>query len=261
MKINLGVSVYSIPGQDIDKLLEFALNNQFGAIELWDLPLPDKPTGRYEDLEEHYMNISVHAPLIDIGDTDSVEVNITSLTESIKRANRWKANKLVLHTGMHHNKDRDTAMATAREVINKCIPALEESSINLCIENVGYLGNDLINDFVQLKQFIINFPEELIGVAFDVSHANIVGGVSKGIDILGRRINHIHLSDNTGDIRNHHLPIGKGNIDFKALTNLPTSGTSILEITPNEYWEKNLLDSRRFLQNLGIDNWISESRG
>lgn len=253
MKLEIGVSIYSIPHLDMTTLINFILNNDFKAIELWDSSLTERPNRGYEDLNECGIEISIHGPLLDIGDTNFIKNNIRSLLESIEMANRWGANKFILHTGVY-NGDRERAFNAARKVIESCVPLLEKTGIIICIENVGYHKNDLIRDFDQMKVFVDIFPKQCVGVVLDVAHANIAGGVKEGISSLGHRIKHIHLSDNNGygDKENHHRPIGKGNIDFSVLSNLPNQYTAILEIEPRGDWETKLLESRIKLQNLGI---------
>ena len=251
MKMDIGVSIYSIPGNNLDVILKFTLDNDFKAIELWDSQLPEKPICGYEGLNELGIGISIHGPLLDIGDIESIQFNIKSIFGSIVRAQGWKADKLILHTGIYHG-DWYRAYNTAKKVIEACIPKLEETGIRICIENVGYLGNDLIKNFEQMKAFVDIFPKQFVGVVFDVAHANIVGGVEKGISSLGHRIMHIHISDNTGGKKDHHWPVGEGNINFSSLANVLNQCNAILEINPICDWEKKLVESRKKLENLGI---------
>jgi sugar phosphate isomerase/epimerase len=137
----------------------------------------------------------------------------------------------------------------ARYVIETNLDVLKNLGVILCIENTGYLGNDLIKDFGALAAFVDKFPKNLVGVAFDIAHANIMDGVLTGLRTLTKRIRHVHLADNNKLPQNHHMPIGKGSIDFKPIFKTLTSKdlTIILEITPDSAWQKNLMDGRQFL--------------
>lgn len=254
MTYNLGISVYSVPERSIDTLFEFAEEHHFNAVELWDSPIPTTFKNLQKQIDKDDFDLSVHAPLINIGVSDSIKSNIQMLRDSIHRSSQLGANRLILHTGQIKTKDREIAQKSAKKVIDENLKLLKKCGIILCIENVGYPNAELIKDFKELAMFVKSFPEQLVGVTFDVSHANLGGDVKEGIDILGDRIKEFHLSDNNGNIENHHLPLGKGNIDFKILKNFLVSRDipTILEIKPDENWKKNLLDSKKFLQGLNI---------
>jgi sugar phosphate isomerase/epimerase len=139
-------------------------------------------------------------------------------------------------------------------VIDYNLDTLKEYDIRLCLENVGFLGDDLVSDFDQLAELAGSYEPWLVGVVFDVSHANIAGGIETGIEVLRNRIEYVHLSDNFGKRKNHHMPIGKGSIDFRHLKRCSSLNdhAGILEITPDGNWQKSLLDSREVLQELNL---------
>ena len=250
MKLQFGVSVYSIPGKSIDKLLKFVDNNNFKAVELWDHPLPKMSTWQAKMIERSNIDISVHAPLLDLGKVNLIEKNTNSLRESIDKASEWRASKVIVHAGQVCEEDFDTAVGAVKETISSVLPILEDRSISLCIENVGYQKNELLTNFVQLFDLVVDFPKKLVGVAYDVSHANVTGDISEGVEILGPRINHIHLSDNLGEINNHHLPIGKGEIDFTKILDLIKLNSAIFEIRPTENWKSNILSSKEIIKKI-----------
>ena len=254
MKFDLGISVYSVPGRSIDTLLNFIEKYHFKSIELWDSPLPDVHGRLSKILEDNELELSVHAPLLDIGDVEAIDTNVRLLHESVHRANLWGAKRVVLHTGVIKRREIDTAIEAAKQVIFSNIKVLEELEIILCIENVGYLRGEFISDFGQLSEFVDNYPNHLVGVVFDIAHANIAGGVHRAIEILGSRIKQVHLSDNNGKVEKHHMPLGKGNINFSALKidSIQNNIVAIMEITPDKKWKKHLLESRKLLQELDL---------
>ena len=161
------------------------------------------------------------------------------------------------HTGIIDNTssiERLKSIETAKIVISANIDLLKENSVCLCLENVGYLGNDLITNFEDLTTFVDALSCPSVGVAFDIAHANVSGGIENGIDTLGSRIKHIHISDNIGKTDDHHRPLGKGNIDFNLLKqNLKADlMVAIIEIKPDVNWKKNLLDSRKVLRGMRL---------
>ncbi|MHB8360739.1 MAG: sugar phosphate isomerase/epimerase family protein [Thermoplasmataceae archaeon] len=240
--------------RSIDTLLDFVEKNHFNSIELWDSPVPDTNGRLSKYLNGGNRDLSIHAPLLNIGDVDSINFNIISLRESIQRSSQWGANRLILHAGLVKKEDKEIALESAKKVIYENLRFLEKCDLTLCIENVGYLNGDLLKNFEDLAIFVDYFPIQLVGVAFDVSHANITGDVKEGINILGNRIKELHLSDNMGNIEKHHLPLGRGDIDFKVLNNnlISKDVVAILEIEPEENWKKGLFNSRLLLQEFKI---------
>ena len=255
MIIRIGISIFSVPKRSIDELLDYVERHSFEAIEIWSTILSEDRDMITDFLGSNPIELSVHAPLMDLGNDGAVNDNIRILGETIDLAVNCGARTLVLHTGtgptVGSNVNRD-AINTARLLIEDNIDLLQRSGLVLCLENVGYLGNDLISDFTQLAALIDTLSTPSVGAAFDLAHANIVGGVEAGLAILGPRIKHIHVSDNLGTVESHHMPLGSGNIDFNSLKSLsnPGSVTSVLEIEPDDVWKRNLIDGRRFLQDL-----------
>ena len=233
--------------------MDFSINHNFRHVEIIDSPLLDISSYYLERIEENGLNVSVHAPLLKLCDEKSVISNANLLKETILRAKTWKSNVLVTHTGvLPPGVGRESALRAIKSVIEENLDTLEQNDIVLCLENVGYLGNDLICDFYQLADLTDTFPEKLVGIAFDISHAVITGGVPNGLDILGSRIRHIHISDGKQNMDIHHLPLGEGSVDFSALKDRTLNCTGIMEIRPDGHWKRNIMDGRILLETLNI---------
>lgn len=236
--------------------MNFIRKDHFEAIELWDTCLTNTQEDFLNFLKDENLILSIHAPLLDLGKEILLDENKKSLHETIILADYHGAKNVVLHLGgidSNEPSEITRGIEIARKVIISNIDLLEKHDIYLCIENVGYLGNDLIANFKQLADFVDSFSTSMVGITFDFSHANIFGGVKKGIDVLGSRIKHIHISDNSGIKEGHHMPLGKGNIDLNLLKQLNTDCIIvIMEIEPDSNWEKNLSDSRKILQVMKI---------
>jgi len=127
--------------------------------------------------------------------------------------------------------------------------------IRLCFENLFAHASPFVepHDFNALFEA---FPEA--GLTLDTGHANIADTrgrrVIAFIESHGARLSHVHLSDNSG-MRDEHLPIGKGSIDFKAvaraLKGVGYEGDFTLEVFGPDKSE--LIDSRRlFAAMLGL---------
>ena len=254
MKLKLGISIYSIPNQSFDILVDFAEKNRFEVIEIWESTIISNKYSLHRYLEKKDRELSIHAPLLNIGNEKILEDNIQILSKTIEKARGYGAKKIVLHTGKLNNEKFYKGIEVAKRVINTNIELLEQYNILLCIENVGYLADELIFNFDQLAAFVDLFPLNLVSVVFDISHANLKGGIESGIKILGNRIQYFHLADNTGEKDNHHQALGKGNIDFNLLNKriFPDATPAILEISPSPNWQLELLDSRKILHKLNL---------
>ena len=83
MMFNLGVSVYSVLGHDIDQLLVFSVNNEFKAIELWDTTLLNMSKTQANVIKNSNISVSIHAPPINFGKVNLIETNTKLLKKSI----------------------------------------------------------------------------------------------------------------------------------------------------------------------------------
>jgi len=93
-----------------------------------------------------------------------------------------------------------------------------------------------------------------VKVHLDVGHCNINTDrnlAEEFFNFFGDRIVHVHFSDNNGD-RDHHLPLGCGNIDWKEQVNILRrhgyDRTITLEVFTQD--RKYLLYSKKYLENI-----------
>jgi len=135
--------------------------------------------------------------------------------------------------GIHCGHDSGAAIVKG----TKIIAAVTEERFTR-IKHYGYLplksieyclheANADINDLDALAIAQISFPEEFkpilkdfkkMKLTLDIGHANITGkNISlRFIELFGKRIGHIHISDNFG-LRDNHLPLGCGRIHFEKI--------------------------------------------
>ncbi len=133
------------------------------------------------------------------------------------------------------------------EVLESLIPEAEKRGLTLMLENVLNSKESL----KLLKDLMKNFDK--LGFLLDVGHTNLhmpVNTVHNHIKTLGRRLKHIHLSDNFAKSDDLHLPLGAGGIPWgHVLKLIKQSGyddTFTLEIFSKE--RSYLLKSREFLR-------------
>lgn len=146
--------------------------------------------------------------------------SVNEMIASLETAGDLGAEKAVVHPGYIDGLATyvsDHAVALAMESIEKIGCRAQELGIALCIENMfpnlGPFAEP--RDFAPIFQ---SFPE--LKLVLDTGHANIGDQTGRRvIDFImqfGHRLEHLHVSDNSG-YGDEHLPLGCGNIGFKAV--------------------------------------------
>jgi sugar phosphate isomerase/epimerase len=91
-----------------------------------------------------------------------------------------------------------------------------DHGILVAVENMP----DVPNVFGKYPQEILRMTEAVgcgnIGFTFDVGHANTLGLIDDFLKECAKMVSHVHLHDNMGK-KDEHLPIGKGNVDWKTV--------------------------------------------
>jgi sugar phosphate isomerase/epimerase len=209
-------------------------------------------------LERYHMTLICHLPtFIHTADlTASIrEASREELLHSLATARRLGARKIVLHPSFVSGMGRNVPEIAHRHALQSLDAAARESQklgCRLCLENLfshltPFTGPD---DFAAAFE---RWPD--LHMTLDVGHAFIDG---RGMDLMlelihrfGKRIHHVHISDNNGR-RDDHLAVGAGGIDFRALIEalktIDYDETMTLEIfTPDR---ADLVDSRAVLQHM-----------
>ena len=159
-------------------------------------------------------------------------VYMAHLTESIRRASVQEvlqaletasdlgARKAVVHPGYIDGLAvhvADHALALAMEGLEKVSARARQLGVVLCVENLfPRLGP--YNEPDHFTSIFEAIPD--LKFVLDTGHANI--GDKSGrrviafIQRFADRLDHLHLSDNNG-ANDEHLPLGQGNINFKAV--------------------------------------------
>jgi sugar phosphate isomerase/epimerase len=191
-------------------------------------------------LASHSMNIICHLPtFVSTADlTDSIrEASLLEMFNSLEVAAELGSQKVVLHPGHIGGLGiyvEQTALAHANNSLAAIIDHAQTLGLCVCLENMFPKCRAFVepDDFVEILQ---RFPD--LKLTLDTGHANIAnpGGrrILEFIEKFGRRIGHLHVSDNFGE-RDDHLPLGAGKIDFlkivTALKQTGYDGTVTLEI-------------------------------
>lgn len=180
--------------------------------------------------KEFAFRVSMHAPGGDISSIDREvrESAVARLEKSIRDVGQFLSDVIVVVHPENANPDRQPGDGHARK--GNCRKSLEklansavEHDVRIAIENMRWRADnpDRTGMYTDQLMEIIHGMEPMIGICFDVGHANI----SEGRDLDGafsrnaHRIIHIHLDDNLG-IEDDHFQPGEGNIDFESFYNV-----------------------------------------
>jgi sugar phosphate isomerase/epimerase len=170
--------------------------------------------------------------------TDSIrEASLQEMLEALATACALGAEKVIVHPGYIEGLAvhvLDHALALGMEALEKIYAEALRMGMRLCIENLF----PSVGPFVEPDDFapiLAAFPQ--MKLVLDTGHANIGDPAGRRvldfIDRFGDRLGHLHVSDNNGR-KDEHLPVGQGNIRFKAvvraLRQAGYDGTLTLEI-------------------------------
>jgi len=181
---------------------------------------------------------SVHAPFSDVNiaahDTSLRRAILRRLKKSIKHASELEAEIWVFHPGATTALERyypGRSWDINLEAIKILNRTAREYGVEAAIENVPEPFPFLMKSVDDFERFYSVFHEEL-GMVLDVAHANIQNETTRFIERFGKKIIHVHVSDNKKDW-DTHLPLGHGNVDWvktiKGLNKIGFSGTLIIE--------------------------------
>ena len=191
-------------------------------------------------LKAHSLGLVCHLPtFVYTADlTESIRsASLNEMTKSLETAAVLQASKVVVHPGYIGGLAVFT-MDIAREIVFESLAKIIEKAnrlgLCLCLENMfpGY------RSFVEPEEFKDIFGQYPgLMLTLDIGHAGIDsrGGnrIFNFIKLFGRRIGHVHISDNLGH-GDDHLPVGEGTIPFskviKALQKADYNDTMTLEV-------------------------------
>ena len=187
-----------------------------------------------EVLDGWGMKRTVHAPFSDVNiGSFNDRLRRTSLEiihETIELAAELDALSVTIHPG-HCSpvsvKNRREYLEIHRKSLRKISEWGIEYGIKIGVENMPRFPILDAQTCERLREILDDVE---IGVTFDVGHLNTTTGkFERFLDLLGDRIVHVHLHDNSGD-KDEHLALGDGTVPWaKVLPRLPKT-TWALEV-------------------------------
>jgi len=240
--MNLGVSTLFLLSEPLEDAVEEIKSLDLDYIELTDdglHALSPRRVAMLKELGDSYgWSFSVHAPFSDVNiaayDESLREAALRRLERSIDYTAELEAEVWVFHPGASTALERfypGSAWEINLRSVERLCRAAEELEVTAAMENVPEPFPFLLKSVGDFERFYSEFNGKL-GMTLDVAHANIRGETERFLERLGRRIIHVHVSDNRAD-QDTHLPIGLGTVKWaetiKALEKIGFEGTVIIE--------------------------------
>ncbi len=214
----------------------------FDAIEIWvsqfkrQKDLTPKQLNRL--LKKAGLTATVHVPIRDI--------NIASVNDGIRRESvrqmieavdfckEIEGVLVVVHPGKRSSRHDDIEEQWIYQVdsFNRILEEAKTKGVVVTVENMEWENeNALVRTAQDIERLQSKLPEFHLLVTLDTTHMGNTECILNAMDMLGGDIVHIHLSDfNT----KHHIPIGRGNINFhsiiKKLRSVKYEGILSLEV-------------------------------
>ncbi|ASJ12858.1 sugar phosphate isomerase/epimerase family protein [Thermococcus thioreducens] len=237
----LGISMTAYGGKSLkgfERWVERAKSLGLGFIEVvseWPHYLTRETLPVFRDaLHSYGLRVSVHAPFSDINIgsfNDRIrEASLGIIRETIELAAELEATSVTIHPG-HCSpvsmKNRRKYLEMHRESLRMIARWSSEYGIKVGVENMPYFPILDAQTCERLRELVEGIE---IGVTFDVGHMNTTTGkFERFLDVLGERMIHVHLHDNSGR-KDEHLALGDGTVPWaKVLPRLPKT-TWALEV-------------------------------
>lgn len=150
--------------------------------------------------------------------TDSLRrASVKEMHRSLDVAADLGARKVVLHPSMAGGMGAyvpDTVKGYAFDFLSKMVEAAQGLDITICLENM-FPRNRMGVEPDDFKEIFKTFPS--LKLTLDTGHANIDDRrgrrLKKLVECFGKRIGHLHFSDNRGK-QDDHLAVGQGTVKF-----------------------------------------------
>jgi sugar phosphate isomerase/epimerase len=186
-----------------------------------------------DSAKEYGLQYSVHGPFADINVASCSRTMLNSslkrLKQSMQYASHLNAYLWVLHPG---SKNALSAFYPGQdwtcnqESIKELHEYAKKLGLQVAMENLPEKYNFLMKTPQDFSRFYNETGLEDIGIVLDTGHAHLEAQIQPFLQILPKKIRHIHISDNHGEW-DEHLGLGAGKIDWNQFaTMVKASGFS-----------------------------------
>ena len=254
MKSNLHVHV---PYGRMAEQLEFVIDNHinpelFFSAEVLDNLVWEELYSVSSALHAADLKTTIHAPFLDLNpgavDTSIRAVSHHRIEQLLKVAEQLRPRVIVVHPGyddLHYGENRLVWLKNSIDFWREFVPGARELDTVLAVENIFEKEPSTI------KALLEAVDDTCFQHCFDIGHWNMFATVTleEWFSQLGSFIVESHLHDNHG-IRDEHLPVGEGDINFAGffplLTSYAPSATWTLEAHTVEHLHRTLKSIKKY---------------
>lgn len=218
--VHVGIPYAMFAGDSLSMFLEKRLNPEISFdSEALDSLNHKNLEGMAGILKERGLTVTVHAPFMDIapGSPDQLVRGVVRkrLQQVIDVVKILKPRTVVCHAAYEDRRYRhmkDKWLEYSFSVWRWFGSRVADEGGRLVLENV------FENSPEELLDLFKALAREQVGFCLDVGHQAAFSSVSleRWLQVLGEFLHQLHLHDNNG-IRDEHLAIGKGTVDFPLL--------------------------------------------
>jgi sugar phosphate isomerase/epimerase len=209
-----------------------------------------------EQLHQRGCRITLHGPFWDLcpGSTDAIirQVSQFRLHQLFDLVEVFRPVQVVCHTGFdprHHGSDHESYLGRSVAIWEPLVTRAAASRVPLLLENVWEYGPELH------RELLVALNSPYCRFCLDVGHQHSFSKtpLSSWVETLGDYLDEIHVHDN-GGVRDDHLPVGHGTIDFALLFRLLRSKAISPLLTLEPHREEHLAESLAGLVRvMGVD--------
>ncbi|HUI22833.1 MAG TPA: sugar phosphate isomerase/epimerase [Nitrososphaerales archaeon] len=248
MPLKIGVSTWSLLGQDVISAVRAIGDAGFEYIELWgEIPhaYPDWVDRRRlkDALSPYGMTVTTHAPFTDLNPATPFEPVKGAVERTLEKFVEFSvfvgASVVTFHPGSVHNEALVPGSSASSIAILKQMVKTAAGRLSVSVENMTGSTSKYyypLGSTTEAVQALLS-GEERLKFTLDTGHAHASG--QDPFDFAqkaGPRLVEVHLSDNAGEHDDHLVP-GEGTADLKKLpAKLASSDVLIcLELNPHRY--------------------------
>ena len=228
MKIANTTGDYGKTTLTLEKILEHLKNAGFRYI---DLSLYSIHKGNSEFMSDNWQEyadkiknkagelgltfVQAHSP--GINPLECTENEVKAMIRSIEICGFLGIKNTVYHAGWAPEISKEEFFERNREFYRRLIPTMEETGVNVLIENSTKANMGDMYYFLtgqDMKEFIEYVGHPQIGACWDTGHANIEGHQYEDLVTLGKYLKAVHINDNHSMRDDHIMPfLGRMSVD------------------------------------------------
>ena len=181
--------------------------SQLREIAQWAAGSPVKFSALHAPLSSDSRGISPHSSVsIAFLERQRRQDSMDEIKRALELAEHAPVQFLILHLGLDGEEFDLRKFDAAMTSLEHLRLFAHQRGVQILIENIS---NELSTPR-RLKEFFAHTHLRNMDVCLDAGHAHLEGSVVEAIEILGKSIAAVHLSDNNGNIDDHHFPPSGG---------------------------------------------------